>query len=156
VCSGRCWHSACLYFVSELLFITSCCYLAACEGCHLSGQYFYNRHSNKCWQPAVFRNINNPHLQVECPSLNPLSFHLTIGPTQLYIICSVQSAVLINTSFCCFPTVRYCLLNCFLCGLLQDLPNSGSSATAATIVVCTSEWSCTGMHVHRDTDRFTS
>jgi len=63
-----------------------------------------------------------PHLQVEHLSLNLLSFQLIICLTQLYIVCSVESAVLINTTFCCFTSVWYSVLNCFLCGLLQDLP----------------------------------
>jgi hypothetical protein len=96
-----------------------------------------------------------PHLQVEHPSLDLLSFQLAICFTQLYIVCSVESVVLINTSFCCFTSVWYCLMNCFLCGLLQDLPSSGSSATATAIVGCTSELSCTGMHVYWATDRLT-
>ena len=97
-----------------------------------------------------------PHLQVEHPSLNPLSFQLTICLTQLYIVCSVESAVLINTSFCSYTNVWYCLLNCFLCGLLQVIPSSGSSATATVIIGCTSELSCTGMHVYRAADELTS
>ena len=96
-----------------------------------------------------------PHLQVEHTSLNLLSFRLTICLTQLYIVFSVESAVLIDTSFCSFTIMLYCLLNCFLCGLLQDLPNSGSSATATVIVGCTSELSCTGMHVYQAADRLT-
>jgi len=96
-----------------------------------------------------------PHLQVEHPSLNPLSFQLTICLTQLYIVCSVESSVLINTSFCSYTSVWYCLLNCFLCGLLQVIPSSGSSATATVIVSCTSELSCTGMHVYRAADGLT-
>jgi hypothetical protein len=94
-----------------------------------------------------------PHLQVEHPSLNPLSFQLTSCLTELYVVCSVESAVLINTSFCCFASVWYCLLICFLCGLLLDLPSSGSSATATAIVGCTWELSSTGMHVYRAADR---
>jgi len=95
-----------------------------------------------------------PHLQVEHLSLNLLSFQLIICLTQLYIVCSVESAVLINTTFCCFTSVWYSVLNCFLCGLLQDLPSGGSSATAAAIG-CTWELSCTGMHVYWATDRLT-
>jgi len=49
--------------------------------------------------------IMTPHLQVEHPSLNPLSFQLTVCLTQLYTVCSVESAVLINTSFCYFTVV---------------------------------------------------
>jgi hypothetical protein len=100
--------------------------------------------------------IMTPHLQVEHPSLNPLSFHLTFCLTQLHAVCSVGSAVLINTSFCCFNNVWYCRLNCFLCGMLQDLPSSGSSATGTAIVCCTSELSCTEMHVYRAADGLTS
>jgi len=99
--------------------------------------------------------IMTPHLQVQHPSLNLLSFQLSICLTQLYIVPSVESAVLINTSSCCFTSVWYCLLNCFLCGLLQDLPSSGSSATTTVIVGCTSELYCTGVHVYRATDALT-
>ena len=73
----------------------------------------------------------------------------------MYIVCSVETAVLINASFCCFTSVWYCLMNCFLCGLLQVIPSSGSSATATVIVGCTSELSCTGMHVYRAADGLT-
>ena len=73
----------------------------------------------------------------------------------MYIVCSVESAVLINVSFCCFTSVWYCLMNCFLCGLLQVIPSSGSSATATVIVGCTSELSCTGMQVYRATEGLT-
>ena len=99
--------------------------------------------------------IMTQNLQVEHPCLNPLSFQLTVCLTQLYTVCSVESAALINTSFCCFTSVWYCLLNCFLCGLLQDLPSSGSSATATVNVGCTWELSCTGKYIYRAADRLT-
>jgi len=95
------------------------------------------------------------HLPLQHPSLNPLSFQLTICLTPLYIVCSVESAVFINTSFCCFTSMWYCLQNCFLCVISAGSTNSGSSATATVTVGCTPELSCTGMHVYRFADGLT-
>lgn len=102
---GRWWHNAGQYFVWELLFVTCCCYFAVCAGSHLSGRYWYNKHSNKSGNQQLSDTIMTPHLQVEHLSLNPHSLQLTICLTQLYIVCSFESAVFISTSFCCFTSV---------------------------------------------------
>jgi len=80
------------------------------------------------------RTIMTPHLPLQHPSLNPLSFQLTICLTQLYIVCSVESAVFINTSFCSFTAMWYCLLYCFLCVI--------SAGSTKQWVICHSYCDC--------------